>query len=269
VHRQASTAGLDRNAEYLLYQVLVGAWPLDADRAVAYMEKASKEAKVHTSWTSPVIDYDESLAAFVRDILADETFVAEVKSFVAPLVRAGRVNSLAQTLIKLTAPGVPDVYQGTEVWDLSLVDPDNRRPVDYGARRRLLERIERGGVDAALAAEEEGGPKMLVVRRALALRSETNALAGDAAYEALPFSGEAAEHGIGYLRGGTVAVVAPRLSLTLERAGGWRDTTVAVPEGDWVNVLTGDRVDSPGSIDVSRLTERLPVALLTKGSAHA
>ncbi|MDQ4068680.1 MAG: malto-oligosyltrehalose synthase, partial [Actinomycetota bacterium] len=121
----------DRNAEYLLYQVLVGAHPLDEDRAVAFMEKASREAKQHTSWIDPRPAYDEALAGFVREVVGDPAFAADLAAFAAPLVGPGRVTSLAQLLLKLTSPGVPDVYQGTELWDLSLVDPDNRRPVDY------------------------------------------------------------------------------------------------------------------------------------------
>jgi (1->4)-alpha-D-glucan 1-alpha-D-glucosylmutase len=121
----------DRNTEYLLYQTLVGAWPLEVDRALTYMEKAIREAKVHTSWTHMNPDYEEAVRGFVTDVLSDPEFTSDLAAFVAPLVQPGRVNALAQTLLKLTAPGVPDLYQGTEVWNLSLVDPDNRRPVDY------------------------------------------------------------------------------------------------------------------------------------------
>ena len=106
----------DRNTEYLLYQTLVGAWPLEVERAVTYMEKAIREAKVHTSWTHTNADYEEAVRGFVTDVLADPEFTADLAAFVASLVHAGRVNALAQTLLKLTAPGVPDLYQGTEVW---------------------------------------------------------------------------------------------------------------------------------------------------------
>ncbi len=128
----------DRNAEYLFYQTVVGAWPLPVDRAHAYMEKASREAKQHTNWTDGDAAYDDALKSFVTSALGDKEFLADLERFVAPLIEPGQINSLAQTLLKLTAPGVPDIYQGTELWDSSLVDPDNRRPVDFEKRQRLL-----------------------------------------------------------------------------------------------------------------------------------
>ena len=132
----------DRNAEWLLYQTLVGAWPLSAERALAYIEKASKEAKEHTSWVDPDPVYDDALRRFVEGVLGDTEFAASLEAFVAPLVEPGRVNSLAQALLKLTSPGVPDLYQGCELWDHSLVDPDNRRPVDFSVREQLLAEAE-------------------------------------------------------------------------------------------------------------------------------
>ena len=130
----------DPNAVYLLFQTVVGAWPIDADRLAVFMAKATKEAKVYTSWVDPADAYDEAVDAFVRAVLADGRFVRSVEDFLADqrIVARGRRNSLAQTTLLLTCPGVPDVYQGGELWDLSLVDPDNRRTVDYGLRRRLL-----------------------------------------------------------------------------------------------------------------------------------
>lgn len=124
----------DRNAEYLFYQTVVGAWPIDAERAAAFMEKAAREAKMHTGWERPDPDYENALKAFVEGVLSDPAFVSDLEAFVTPLIEPGRINALSQTLIKLTAPGVPDLYQGTGLWDLSLVDPDNRRPVDFAFR---------------------------------------------------------------------------------------------------------------------------------------
>src|SRR5690606_3842154 len=132
----------DRNVEYLLYQTLVGAWPIGADRVLPYLEKACREAKEHTSWTQANAAYEESVRRFAEGVLGDAELVADLERFVARLVEPGRSNSLAQELIKLTSPGVPDVYQGTELWDLSLVDPDNRRPVDFALRRRLLAELD-------------------------------------------------------------------------------------------------------------------------------
>ena len=130
----------DRHAEYLLYQTLVGAWPINAARCWQYMLKACREAKLRTSWQEPNVGYEENIKGFVDRVLQNEEFLKSLVEFVEPLVLPGRINSLAQTLIKLVVPGVPDLYQGTELWDLSLVDPDNRRPVDYEQRMQLLSR---------------------------------------------------------------------------------------------------------------------------------
>ncbi|MBV8817692.1 MAG: malto-oligosyltrehalose synthase, partial [Acidobacteriaceae bacterium] len=128
----------DRNMEYLFYQTLFGAWPVSKDRMSNYMEKSSREAKTHTSWTEKNAKYDEALQAFIGAAYADEEFLHDIEAFTAPLIWPGRVNALAQALLRMTAPGIPDQYQGSEIWDLSLVDPDNRRPVDYDVRRKLL-----------------------------------------------------------------------------------------------------------------------------------
>ncbi len=137
-------AKLDRNTEYFIYQTLVGAWPIEKDRLTAYMIKAVREAKMHTSWTDPVASYEEAVSAFIEGVLANERFKADLEAFIEPIIAAARVSSLSQTLIKYTAPGVPDCYQGTELWNLSLVDPDNRRPVDFGVRKRLLDELMNG-----------------------------------------------------------------------------------------------------------------------------
>ncbi|MDP9070189.1 MAG: malto-oligosyltrehalose synthase [Actinomycetota bacterium] len=258
-HRSSSGAP-DPNTEYLLYQTLVGAWPIDVDRAVAYMEKASREAKVHTSWVDPRPDFDEALRSFVRAVLADPGFVADLAGFVEPLVEPGRITSLAQTLVKLTAPGVPDTYQGTELWDLSLVDPDNRRPVDYGLRRRLL--AELGGMKAedVWARCDEGLPKLAVTQRALQLRRRRPELFDRrGAYRPLEAGGARGGHVVGFLRGGAAATVVPRLVIGL--GGDWGATTVTLPSGRWRNVLTDDHVEA-GSVALSHLLGRFPVALL-------
>src|SRR6202041_1094668 len=127
----------------LYYQALIGAWPLPMARARAYMLKAAREAKQQTSWVANNKEFEEALRMFIELTLNYAPFLRELQQFVARVQDAGRVNSLAQTLLKHTAPGVPDLYQGTELWDLSLVDPDNRRPVDYGLRKRLLCELKR------------------------------------------------------------------------------------------------------------------------------
>ena len=136
------------------------------------MAKAVREAKVHTSWTDPEPGYDEAVSGFTGAVLADREFVADLEGFLAEqqLVELGRVSSLAQATLLLTCPGIPDLYQGTEVWDLSLVDPDNRRPVDYAARSRLLDALAGAGPEQALARADEGGPKLWLIGRLLGHR---------------------------------------------------------------------------------------------------
>lgn len=249
----------DRNAEYLLYQVLVGAWPLPAERATAYMEKAAKEAKQHTSWTEPNPTYDEALGSFTKAVLADEEFSADLAGFVSPLVWPGRVTSLAQTLIKLTVPGVPDIYRGTELWDLSLVDPDNRRPVNYDQRRALLATVRSAGLEEILARTEEGLPKLFVVHHALQLRRERPAAFLDGTYDPLRTAGAHADRVVAFSRSGQVVTVTPRLVLGL--ADGWDGTTVTLPPGRWHDRLSGQDVDG-GTVAVRTLLGRFPVALL-------
>jgi (1->4)-alpha-D-glucan 1-alpha-D-glucosylmutase len=260
----------DRNAEYLLYQTLVGAWPIDAARAAEYMAKAVREAKVRTSWTDPDPGYDEALSAFVAAVLADREFVADLESFLATrrLVELGRVSSLAQMTLLLTCPGIPDLYQGSEVWDLSLVDPDNRRPVDFTARALLLDALAGAGPEAALARADEGGPKLWLIHRLLGHRQRCpDAYGSGSGYQALPVSGARAEHVVAFTRTGGaragapgLAVVVPRL---LARLGDrpWDDTTVTLPGGDWVSVLDSEPVRG-GQVSVDTLLRRFPVAVL-------
>ncbi len=251
----------DGNAEYLLYQVLVGAHPLGADRAVAFMEKASREAKQHTSWVDPDPGYDEALAGFVRAVLADAAFTADLAAFAEPLVPAGRTTSLAQTLIKLTSPGVPDIYQGTDLWDLSLVDPDNRRPVDYDIRRRLLDKVRTASAAEVLGWADEGAPKLWLTARALDVRRrfETSFVGGG--YRPLPGAGEQAANVVAYLRSDNVAVVAPRLVMGLRH--GWGDTTADLPPGRWFDELGGSTADG-GPVSLAALLAGFPVALLVR-----
>jgi (1->4)-alpha-D-glucan 1-alpha-D-glucosylmutase len=265
------TGGLpDREMEHLYYQTLVGAHPLPLDRALAYMEKSAREAKRGTSWTAPDERYERALAEFVHGTLADQAFTADLDAFCAPIVDAGRVVSLAQTLIDLTIPGVPDIYQGNELWDLSLVDPDDRRPVDFGLRRRLFAALRDLTPAALLARMDEGLPKLHVIAQALRLRSARPDVFERGAFEPLHAAGERAEHVIAYARCGPsgagaatpeVVTLVPRLVLRLQ--GDWRDTKVRLPDARWCDVLTG-RTRGGGDQPVADLTRDLPVALLAR-----
>ncbi len=260
----------DRNAEWLLYQTLVGAWPLSADRAVAYMEKASKEAKEHTSWVDPVLVYDDALRSFVEGMLGDAEFLESLEAFVAPLVEPGRITSLAQALLKLTSPGVPDIYQGCELWDHSLVDPDNRRPVDFAAREALLTEAEAvtNPADTWPAQADSGLPKMLLTHRRapppqppprVLLRRQRLPPPGRLRPQGRPRGGlrpqqrKAGEDG--------VVAVAPRLVLGL--ANDWADTTLQLPEGRFTDVLDGKRTFT-GEVRLADLLGPFPVGLLER-----
>ncbi|CAN5572594.1 malto-oligosyltrehalose synthase [soil metagenome] len=251
--------------EELIFQTLVGAWPLSVERALAYLEKATKEAKVHTSWVDPVPAYDEAVRSYLEGALVDDDFVAEVDDFAAGLIGPGAVNALAQKLVQLTMPGVPDLYQGSELWDLSLVDPDNRRPVDFDERRRLLTAITGlgpAGLDKIVARAEEGLPKLWLVARALdARRRHPRSFAPGSSYEPLLAVGSCADHVVAFRRDELITVV-PRLPVTLARAGGWGDTALALPEGPWSNLLTGEDVGDGPVMRLRELFERFPVALL-------
>jgi (1->4)-alpha-D-glucan 1-alpha-D-glucosylmutase len=227
----------------------------------AYMAKASREAKAHTSWTSPNEAYDAALSAFVEAAMADLAFTVEAGAFVAPLIAAGRVNSLAQTPLKLTAPGVPDIYQGTELWDLSLVDPDNRRSVDYAPRRSLLAELDRATPGEIMARSDEGLPKLWVIRQALQLRRRRPALFGaDGAYRPLAAAGARSGNVVAFSRGEGAITVVPRLVMRL--ADDWMNTTLELPAGRWHDELTGEAVQ--GAARLADLLARFPVALLSK-----
>jgi (1->4)-alpha-D-glucan 1-alpha-D-glucosylmutase len=294
----------DRNDQYLLYQTLLGIWPsaqpdtgeLDAlrQRVQAYMRKAVREAKVHSSWASPDDAYETALASFIDGLLGrlePNPFLHEFHALHALVARCGLYNSLAQTVLKLTSPGVPDIYQGNELWDFSLVDPDNRRAVDYAKRRTLLEALQRSfgsdGPDAAHAREmfesiDDGQLKLYVIWRALALRARLPGLFEHGRYVALPVAGAHAAHICAFARvhdGGSALTVVPRLLLDLTARTArpplgavWADTRIVLPSRTtYRDVLTGaSRVSSPATkgarLTVAALFDTLPVALLESTS---
>ncbi|MFO7983852.1 MAG: malto-oligosyltrehalose synthase [Desulfuromonadales bacterium] len=252
----------DRNTEYLFYQTMVGAWPIEVERMTAYLEKAIREAKMHTSWTRQNADYEEQVRHFVTEAMNDEVFCADLESFVSELIGPGRINSLAQTLVKLTSPGVPDIYQGTELWDLSLVDPDNRRPVDFALRRDLLAELDPLSPEEILERMDEGLPKLWLVRQTLHLRRQRPELFGpEGSFRPLLASGEKADNITAFLRGDEVASVTPRL--VMQSREGWGDTVIELPEGRWDNILTGEQW-SEGEVRLDAVLARFPVGLLVR-----
>ncbi len=250
-YRTDSERPTDADA-YLLLQVLVGAWPIDADRAAAYMAKATHEAKLRTSWTAPDAAYDAAVVRFVRESLADASVVGVLEAFVADLAEAGWRAALAQVTLHLTAPGVPDIYQGGELWDLALVDPDNRRPVDYDVRRRLLDEAGDLGPSAAWERRDGGMPKLWLHRRLLELRARRpDAFAPGASYEPIRADGT-----IAYVRGGAVVVAVPLVPVTTSP-----DVELRLPAGEWT-ALDGATLRGPTTL--GDLFEAFPVAVLER-----
>jgi (1->4)-alpha-D-glucan 1-alpha-D-glucosylmutase len=247
------------NTEYLFWQTIVGAHPIDPERAARYMLKACREAKGRTAWVRPDADYEAAVTSFVKAVLADADVMAAVEELVATLVEPGRVNALAQKLITLTAPGVPDIYQGTELWDLSLVDPDNRHPVCFDLRRQLLRELPGLSPEEILRRADEGLPKLLVVARALDLRRRRPALFGKGgSYEPLFAHGSLADHLVAFVRAKKAVTIVPRLMMKV--GGDWQDTTIALPPGELENVFTGEKWR--GRVALAELLRRFPVALL-------
>ena len=288
-------AAPDAVTEYLLYQTLVGVWPFAQEngaqditgireRVEAYIIKAAREAKSRTSWTEPDEEFETALKSFLAAILEDGSdFVQDVTQFVAKIARPGMWNALSRAIMHLTAPGTPDIYQGDELWNFSLVDPDNRRPVDYPKRDRMLSELEaRLGespnairVTELLKTAEDGRIKLYMTWRCLQTRRRLpSAFRGS--YTPLHASGSTGEHVVAFLRegGGQKAVtVASRLPVTLTRktdapiGDAWRDGTLTLPAGAWVCVLSGVEVESAGEpLPLRTLLGALPVALfITRG----
>jgi len=275
----------DRNVEYLFYQSLLGAWPPGlspgdaegvkglAERLEAYMIKAVREGKQQSSWSNPNVAYEAALQRFVQTVL-DATrpnpFLVEFHAFVEPLARLAAISSLSQLVLKLTVPGVPDIYQGGELWDFNLVDPDNRRPVDWDVRRALLEEVT-GASPAELAQKwQDGREKMFVARKLLELRRMRPELFAAGDYQPLDAEGEASDYLCAFVRkrGDEALVVAvPRLVHRLYQGGPaahWGRTEITPPLlGRWRNVFTGSGLEGQDRVRVSELLADFPVCVLS------
>ncbi len=263
LNRRRRVADLpDPATEWFIYQTLVGVWPISAERALTYLQKAIREAKLHTSWEHPDGIYEGGVLHFVASVLRSRRFLAEMRLFVDHIGRAGLSNSLSLKLLTLTGPGVPDLYQGSELWDFSLVDPDNRRSVDYVQRSRLLEQSDRADLAKIWSEGDEVGlVKLAVVRRALQLRARRSEVF-EGAYRPPLAEGPAAEHAVGSCRGDEVAAVCTRWPLRLQALGGWGPTTLRLPAGHWAELLCGGRWK--GRVKIADLMAGLPVALLER-----
>jgi (1->4)-alpha-D-glucan 1-alpha-D-glucosylmutase len=280
----------DRNDEYMFYQLLIGSWPFELldeldekgleayrERVAGALQKSLREAKVHTNWTAPDAAYEEAAQNFARDALdpSRSGFLASFLPFVRRIARLGVDNSLVQTALKITLPGVPDFYQGAEMWDLSLVDPDNRRPVDYQIRENCftalvprLERIEdRGAIlDDLLDKWRDGRIKLAVTAVLLRLRREYEALFDGAGYEPIAIAGERADRAVGYLRAAgdsQLVVLVARFPALREAEPGWGDATASLPDGRWIDELSG-RDMTGGQIALGAAFGRLPAVVLRR-----
>jgi (1->4)-alpha-D-glucan 1-alpha-D-glucosylmutase len=266
----------DPETEYLFWQTLLAIRPTSADpslveRITGYLSKATREAKLHTSWTSPDPAYDAAVEAFARATLADPVVMEQVAAFGAQLAGPARVALLGQKLVQLTMPGVADVYQGTEIVDLSLVDPDNRRPVDYRRRSDLLRILDDdrpiGETLAALPASDRlDAEKLLVTSRALRLRRDHPDWFTGGGYTPVATSaGNALAFGRGPRTAASVSAItiATRLPVALARHGGWGEHTVTLPPGNWTDLLT-ERSVYGHSAPLADLLADLPVALLVR-----
>lgn len=263
---QLTTGGRpEPDTEYLLWQTLVGAWPVDAGRLCGYLLKAIREAKTRTSWTGQDSGYEDGVQAFARAVLADPVLTGQISAFVTAIGPDAHANSLGAKLVQLTMPGVADVYQGCELGGFSLVDPDNRRPVDFAVRRRLLAALDSASSgDPVLGAAARAGldaAKLLVTSRALRLRRAHPAWFR-AGYQPLAAKGPAAAHVLAFARARRAVTVATRMPAGLRQAGGWRDTALTLPAGGrWRDVLT-QAVHTGPQVPVASLSGQLPVALL-------
>jgi (1->4)-alpha-D-glucan 1-alpha-D-glucosylmutase len=295
----------DANEEYMLYQTLLGAWPLEpyspeeytqfVERVQGCMRKALHEAKVHTSWINPNVEYDDAVGQFVARILDPQIsspFLEDLRGFQKRISHYGMLNSLAQTLLKITAPGVADIYQGTELWDFSLVDPDNRRRVDYRQRQELLADLQsrvrqtssnlRDLARELMATWRDGRIKLYLTWQALRARRSLPGFFSSAEYWPLEAKGALHDHAFSFIRrqGARYALVAvPRLLVGLVKPDQfpcgpavWQDTILELPGSmaaqTWVNVFTGEtlpaRANSPATdVPLAQVFGHFPVALLT------
>ena len=282
----------DANEEYLFYQTLVGTWPMDAagraepaataeyiERVQTYMAKALKEAKINTSWIQPNEQWDAAMSDFVARVLDSSPknkFVSAFLPVAEEIARLGAINSLSQIALKLTAPGVPDIYQGNEIWDFSLVDPDNRRSVDYARRSEMLRSLDTASLAELLQQWPDGRIKLLLTQRLLRFRREHPLLFQHGTYLPLTVTGALAESCVAFAReheGKWIAVIAPRLS---SRVGfppigdKWQDSAVDLPASfsreEAKELFTGQDLQVRGNnLRLSETLAVFPIAVLCSG----
>lgn len=276
----------DRNEEYMIYQTILGSYPFETfevaeftQRTVAYVAKALREAKTHTSWLNSNIKYENAAVQFTRQILNDKEFLEAFLPFQNQVAHYGFFNTLSQTLLKITCPGVPDFYQGSELWNLSMVDPDNRRSVDYQKREKFLAEISK----TSPASEKEllddyssGKAKLYLIFKALQVRRRLKSLFEEGEYVPLTVEGALSEHIFAFIRkkqGSFVVIVVPRFLVGLLKTNDvwgvdWKDTMVKLPLDApvfWDETFTGSKLQTGGELPLNEVLDGFPVALLIGG----
>lgn len=254
----------DSAVRFLVFQTLVGAWPIELDRLQQAIRKSVREAKLHTSWITPDTRYEARVAGFAAAATSDPEAIAALETFIADrrIVEVAAITSLAQVALLLTCPGVPDIYQGSETTDISLVDPDNRRPVDFAALRSRLAAAREWSPGEAARHLTDGGAKLWLTHRLLAARERRH---GEAGYEPMHVDGHAHRHVVAFRYAGGITVV-PRLVLSWPWDG-FGDTVITLPRGRWSCALTGRPFE--GRLPIAELLEEFPVAVLLESGASA
>jgi len=262
----------DANEQILIYQTMLGAWPVEPDRLKPYVTKALREARTHTNWIDPNQEYEKQVLGFVDLLYSKQIFLKDLSRFHEKIAWFGALSSLSQLVLKITSPGIPDFYRGAEMWDLSLADPDNRRPVDFSTRVEALEKLKRHSQPADLLKNwSDGRIKMYTTWKALAFRRAHGDLFLNGDYLPLAVTGKRRGHVIAFARrfkNQWSITVVPRLLAKLGRAiplgaRAWGDTVIELPDGapnQWVNVFTGEPLS--GHLLAAKLFATLPVALL-------
>jgi (1->4)-alpha-D-glucan 1-alpha-D-glucosylmutase len=245
----------DPPLEQLLWQTVIGAWPLSRERLHAYAEKAAREAGSSTDWAAPCEVFEHTMHAMLDRVFDDEVVSTAIESFVRDIAPAGWSNALSATLLQIAGPGVPDIYQGSELWETSLVDPDNRRSVDFARRATSLDALDTGVLPPI---DKSGAAKLVVTSRALRLRRDHAELFHR--YAPVDVFGTAVAHVVAFDRGEVIGL-ATRLPIGLERSGGWADTSVHVATRPMIDVITG-RTFGGGPLALADLLDIYPVALL-------
>ena len=273
---RASETAPDPNEQILIYQSMLGAWPIELDRLKQFITKALREGKTHTSWVDIDENYERRVHEFLESLYASRTFLADFQRLQKKVAYYGALSSLTQVVLKATSPGLPDFYRGSELWDFSLADPDNRRPIDFSSRMRRLQKAQRSTPQELLKNWEDGSLKMFVTWKLLEFRRESPDLFLKGDYIPLRTAGRHKDHVIAFarrFRSKWCLVAVPRLCASLTRIGVpplgarvWKRTTIHLPSAapsSWMNILTGESLESPGAC--SSLFHELPIAVLKHG----